>query len=391
MQEALQPNRPLAAAGPSGTEPQKVLRSRVEAHSLVSLWDNMEDVVSSTTEKFVPHVWRWDDIREVLMAAGDIVSLEEADRRALILANPGVFPKYFTTNNLYVAYQLVRPGETAAVHRHTPSASRFVLEGNGGYTVVEGEKCPMQRGDLILTPQGTWHDHGNDGEAPAIWVDVLDLPIVDHQGAIHFDFVYGEADHGGGEPIRKYSQSIRTEIGYSTSLYGTGGMQPAYVDSKRGDGIGSPQFVYPWEATYAALNRLRDHEGSPFDGIVLRYTDPTTGGPISPTMDFTVQLLRAGEATKSHRHTSSTSYTCIQGSGETIVDGQVMSWGENDTFVLPSWCWHSHQNHSATEDAILYAVSDLPISVKLGLYREQAEGEPDGAWRGRPGTYERRQ
>lgn len=360
---------------------QRALRERVEATSLVSLWDHFEDVVSHTTAPFRPHVWRWDDIRPLLLEAGNVVSLDEADRRAIILANPGVFPKHFTTTNLYVAYQLVGPGETAAVHRHTPSASRFVLEGNGGYTVVEGEKCPMERGDLILTPQGTWHDHGNDGKAPAIWVDVLDLPVVDHLGAIYFDFDYAEGSREGGEPARRRMQTVQGPPGYSNAVYGAAGLMPTYVSHQRGDGIGSPKFVYPWKETLRAIEELRSRsDGDPFDGIILRYTDPVSGDSVSPTMDFTVQMLAAGQATRMHRHTSSTVYTCLEGRGRSVAGSETLHWAKNDTFVVPSWAWHKHEN-VGDSDAVLYGVSDMPIAKKLGLYREQGEGEPDGAWR----------
>lgn len=355
-----------------GTDQRAALRQRNEAASFIGLWDYFSDITRSTSSVFQPHVWRWSDARALLFDALELVTLEQADRRAFILSNPGVFPKHFTTNTLYVAYQIVGPGETAAVHRHTPSASRFVLEGNGGFTVIEGEKCMMNRGDLILTPQGTWHDHGNDGTEPALWVDVLDLPLVDHLGAVFFEFAYSEADETTGDEVPRRLQTVNMPDNHSGNLYGTSGLLPAYGSSPRGKGLGTPKFVYRWSETVEALDRLRDYEGSPFDGVILRYANPVTGGPTTDTMDFTVQALRPGQETSSHRHTSSTVYCCLEGSGVTEVDGVRLEWGRNDTFVVPSWAWHRHINEDAKERAILYAVTDSPIAQMLNLYREEA-------------------
>ena len=320
-------------------------------------------------------------VRPMLNSAYHLISLDRTDRRVLILSNPAVFPEASTTNNLYVSYQLVGPGETAQVHRHTPGASRFILEGEGGYTVVEGEKCPMSRGDLILTPQGTWHDHGNDGSAPAIWVDVLDLPLVAHMGAIHFDFAYGEASDPRGEPIARRTQSVRIPADHSTNLYGKAGLLPTFIDRERGAGQGTPKYVYPWSETREALERLKKYDGSRFDGIALRYTDPTTAESVTPTMDFVAQMLRPGEATAAHRHTSSTVYCCLEGMGRSIVDGKEIVWGRNDIFTVPTLAWHEHENGSSTESAILYAVTDAPVARMLRVYHEQtrdSDGEING-------------
>ncbi|MHB1986794.1 MAG: cupin domain-containing protein [Acidimicrobiales bacterium] len=348
------------------------LRKRNEAASFIGLWDYFSEITRSTSSVFQPHVWRWSDARQLLFDALELVSLEQADRRAFILSNPGVFPKHFTTNMLYVAYQIVGPGESAAVHRHTPSASRFVIEGSGGFTVIEGEKCVMNRGDLIITPQGTWHDHGNDGEEPALWVDVLDLPLVDHLGAVFFEFDYEEEDPATGERKQQKLQTVTEPGDHSENLYGASGLLPAYETGVRGKGNGTSKFVYRWADTLAALKRLGDYEGSPYDGVIMRYADPMTGGPTTDTMDFTVQQLRPGESTRSHRHTSSTVYCCLEGSGRSEVGGMVLEWGRNDTFVVPSWAWHRHMNSSSDTPAILYAVTDAPVAQRLALYREEA-------------------
>lgn len=341
--------------------------------SLVGLWDVVHDVELAEPRKaFQPHIWKWDDLRSLLLEAARSIPLSEADRRVLILSNPAVYPKHYSTNTLYVSCSIYNPGEKAAAHRHTPSASRFVLEGEGGYTTIEGEKCTMSRGDLIITPNGTWHDHGNEGNGPVLWVDVLDLPLVEMLGATSFEFDYRESVGDTGEMVRREVQTITEPADHSTNVYAAGGLRPAFVNHQRGKSRSSPMLVYRWRDTEAALNRLRGYEGSPFDGLILEYTNPLSGDALTPTMGFAVQLLRASEHTRRHRHTSSTAYCCLKGGGKTIVGDKVLEWTENDMFVVPSWAWHEHVNSSASDDAVLYSVTDAPTLHRLGLYREEA-------------------
>jgi gentisate 1,2-dioxygenase len=247
-----------------------------------------------------------------LRVAAKTVPIEECERRALVFANPGLDGKPYITNTLFAAYSLYNPGERAPVHRHTPSASRFVLEGDGGFTVVEGEKLRMSRGDLILTPTGTWHDHGNDGREAVIWVDVLNVPLVESLNATRFEFDYTERDaqSNTGEPIPKTLQTVREPDDHSQRLYGTGGIKPLFVSHRRGPTEHSPMFVYRWENTRAALEKLSSYEGSPYDGIIFEYVDPTTGGCVMPTMSFRCQMLRRCEHTLAHRKTASHVY-CV--------------------------------------------------------------------------------
>lgn len=353
----------------STTDARELIRQRSRELGLVGLWDIVHEVELAEPKKsFVPCLWRWSDIRPLMLDAARHVPLAESDRRVLILSNPGVFPKHYSTNTLYVSCSIYNGKEEATVHRHTPNASRFVLEGSGGYTNIEGEKCTMSRGDLIVTPNGTWHDHGNDGDEPVLWIDVLDLPLVESLSATQFEFDYREPASGG--PVRKY-QSVSCPGEHSTNLYGTGGMRPTFVPHLRGKSVGTPMFVYRWKDAERALDRLRDYAGSPFDGVMLEYVNPVNGEPVTTTMSFAVQLLRPGEATRRHRHTSSTFYCCFKGRGRTVVNGETLEWGENDLFVIPSWAWHEHVNADSTKDAVLYAVSDAPVMQRLGLYRAE--------------------
>lgn len=350
--------------------------------NLVEFWEERADVeLLQPRNRARACRWRWADIEPRLRVAAKTVPIEECERRALVFANPGLDGKPYITNTLFAAYSLYNPGERAPVHRHTPSASRFVLDGDGGFTVVEGEKLTMSRGDLILTPSGTWHDHGNDGREAVIWVDVLNVPLVESLNATQFEFGYTESDaqSNTGEPVPKSVQTVREADDHSQRLYGTGGIAPLFVSHRRGPTEHSPLFVYRWAATRAALERARDYPGSPYDGIIFEYVDPTTGGPVMPTMSFRSQMLRPREKTTAHRKTASTVFCVLEGEGYTEVEGARLEWTRNDVFTVPGWLWHRHVNTSGA-DAFLYTVTDEPAMKKLGLFREQARGE-DGVVR----------
>lgn len=355
-------------------ESRATLTSDAKALHLVEFWEERADVeLRAPRNKAVAHRWCWSDIEPRLRLAATTVPIEECERRALVFANPGLDGKPYITNTLFAAYSLYNPGEQAPVHRHTPSASRFVLDGDGGFTVVEGEKLRMARGDLILTPSGTWHDHGNDGRAAVIWVDVLNVPLVESLNATRFEFDYREQDSGSntGQPIPKTVQTIREPADHSLRLYGTAGLVPLFASHRRGPTEHSPMFIYRWESTRQALLNLRSYDGSSFDGVILEYVDPTTGGPVMPTMSFRSQFLRPGEHTRAHRKTASTVYCVLEGEGATVVEGKRLDWKRNDVFTVPGWLWHEH--HNTGGDAFLYSVTDEPAMRKLGLYREQSK------------------
>jgi gentisate 1,2-dioxygenase len=354
------------------------LKEDAKALHLVEFWEQRADVeLLQPRNKARPFRWRWSDIEPRLRVAAKTVPIEECERRALVFANPGLDGKPYITNTLFAAYSLYNPGERAPVHRHTPSASRFVLDGDGGFTVVEGEKLKMSRGDLILTPSGTWHDHGNDGEQPVIWVDVLNVPLVENLNATQFEFNYSEPDEKSntGAPVAKKLQTVREPDDHSQRLYGTGGIKPLFVAHRRGPTEHSPMFVYRWDQTRAALERLQDYPGSPYDAIIFEYIDPTTGESVMPSMSFRCQMLRSGEQTRSHRKTASTVYCVLEGDGVTEVEGTRLEWTRNDVFTVPGWLWHAHRNSGDTA-AFLYSVTDEPTMRKLGLFRE--EGRASG-------------
>ena len=351
------------------SDKQEALARQAHRLQLLAYWSLRSEIeLGEPRSAAVPYLWKWKDAVPLLLESADVVTIEEAERRALLFANPGLGGKPWMTSTLYGALQFIRPGESAACHRHTPSASRFILQGSGGFTTLAGEKCRMSPGDLIITPNWIWHDHGNDGVEETIWLDVLDVPIVERLDATFFELTYTETDPQSGEPETRTLQTITRPPDYSRNLYSRGGIAPKFVS--RPVGQDSPLFVYKWETAREALERLRAYESDPYDGILVEYTNPVTGGPAMATMSFQMQLLRPGQRTLAHRHTTSSVYCAVQGEGSTVMNGARFEWSQNDVFVIPSWVWHEHANQSA-QDAILYSVSDAPTIQKLGLYREQ--------------------
>jgi len=232
--------------------------------------------------KAVPFVWHWRDLRPEAMRAAELVGTEQAERRVLRMHNPGLQGSS-AANTLVANIQIVMPGEIARAHRHTPSALRLIIEGKGGYTVVNGDRIPMSPGDLVLTPNWTWHDHANDTDAPVIWLDGLDAPLVRMLEA------------GFYEQFPEEAQSLGEGADGNVAKYGAGGLRPAWETP---GGKYSPLWHYPFTQARAALEKLAaEQPGSPFDGVILEYTNPATGGPAMPTIGCYVQVLRPGDHT----------------------------------------------------------------------------------------------
>jgi gentisate 1,2-dioxygenase len=288
------------------------------------------------------------------MEAGRRITAKEAERRVLILENPGLRGKSGITQSVYAGIQLVMPGEIAPTHRHVASALRFVIESEGGYTAVDGERTTMRPGDFILTPSWTYHDHGNPGEKPVVWLDGLDIPIVNF-----FDTSF--AEHYPGE-----TQPITRSEGDSLARYGSNFLPLDYV-SPRGS---APLFTYPYSRSRETLDRLyRDGPTHPCHGVKVQFTNPTSGSYPMPTLGAFLQLLPAGFHGAAYRSTDATVYCVVEGRGSSQVGGSVFDWNPHDVFVVPSWAPVAHQ---AQEEAVLFSFSDRPSQKALGLWREQA-------------------
>lgn len=330
----------------------------LEQHDLSPLWTQYRDLMPASPQPdSVPHLWRYSDLKQLLLRAGELVDHKDAIRRSLNLLNPGFEGrKVAAVGNLYAAIQLVLPGEVAPSHRHGAAALRLIIEGDGGYTAVNGERAIMRPGDLILTPSWAWHDHGNPTDEPMIWMDGLDMPLINALGTSFY-----EAD-------TQDQQDLVASDDASVRAFAQPGLLPTWRGSTAAY---SPLAKYPWETTERALlEAAEDTAGDPYDGVMYEYVDPTDGGPVMPTMACFAQLLAPGTATEAHRHTSSTVYHVVRGSGSTIMDGNRIDWDQHDIFVIPSWASHHHVNRNG-EPAFLFSFSDRPVLEALDLYREQ--------------------
>jgi gentisate 1,2-dioxygenase len=313
----------------------------------------------------VPVLWRYRDLRAHVLRSVELVSPEKAGRRVIYLNNPGRRDVAAAVGWLYSGLQVMHPGEVASAHAHSASALRFIMEGAGAYTIVDGHKMTLGANDFVLTPNGTWHEHGVASEGtPCIWQDGLDIPLVNTLEA-NFYAVHPNMQQAVGYPVDDM-----------TDTWGNPGLQPATGSWQKGY---SPLLKYEWAPTYDALQRYaKATDGSPFDGILMNYVNPATGGPVMQTIGAAMQLLRPGEHTKAHRHTGSFVYQVAKGSGHSVIDGKRFDWTERDIFCVPSWAWHEHANASASEDACLFTFNDLPVMQALGFYREEAFGDNGG-------------
>jgi gentisate 1,2-dioxygenase len=303
------------------------------------------------SEGMEPKLWRWADIYPALMETAEVVRLgSDAFRRNVGLQTG--------SRTISMGFQIVLPGEVAPPHRHTNTALRFVIKGGGAYTTSNGEPMPMYPGDLLIQPNWAWHDHVNHSDQPIIWIDALDTGLVNFLSASFRE----EWSEGTNQPLTK-------KDGASRRLYG-----PARQPALQSEGAGVP-YHYKWAETLEALQELADQGiHDPYDGVLLEYKNPISGGHTFLTMTCHLQMLLPGEETHFHRHTGTTLYHTVQGQGVTELDQGTpteLKWDEHDSFSLPSWRWHRHRNRSATEPAILFSLTDRPVLKMTGLDREE--------------------
>lgn len=334
----------------SGANVNEAFYAELADNHYSPLWQLMGNLGPEAKTTLVPHIWRYEQARRLMISAGEIVPLEDALRRVLGFRNPGSLPHQRTgaTDTLWAALQLVLPGEIAPSHRHTPSALRFIVEGDGAYTVVNGQRVAMDKGDFLLTPNGHWHEHGHTGDGPMIWLDGLDSPLMSrlNQYIIEEDPNYQDVD----PPL---------PAAYANGLFAKPWGAPEKVEQP---------LVYKLADALETIEYLRSGEGDPFDDIIIEYRNPISGGPVMTTVGAYLQLIRPGIDTRAHRHTHSTVYHVVRGSGYSIVDGRRIDWTEGDTIAIPLWYEHSHHNPTG-EDAILFSYTDKPAIEALGIGR----------------------
>lgn len=323
-------------------------------HSVAPLWEHIQEMMSvAPVTEAKPHLWRFQEIRPRLLEAGHMIPPEDAERRTLMLENPSLNGRHRVTEALYAGLQLIMPGEIAVAHRHSPSAMRMVIESEDAYSAINGERCPMAPGDLVLNQSWHWHGHIHEGTAPHISMTCLDMPLVKFLGPL-FAESYPEAEHPethpAGDSIARHGANMRM----------MGATPPATEHS--------PVFHYPFDKTRETLLRIAaGGESDPYHGVKMEYLNPVTAGSVLPTMSAFMQYLPGGFATRPYQSTAAWVYQAVEGSGRTIVGDTVLDWGPKDIFVVPSWYPHHHE---AAEDSFLYSYSDKIVHEKLGLFRE---------------------
>ena len=341
---------------PTDTPERLAFYEKIDKQAYTPLWAVFSDIITPQPKSDCrPHLWRFEQAREWLLEAGELITAKEAERRVLILENPGLRGDSRITTSLYAGLQLVLPGEVAPAHRHSQSALRFVLDGGGAHTSVNGERTIMEYGDFVITPPWAWHDHGNDSDQPMIWMDGLDIPVASFFDA-SFAEGYGEDEH----PVSR-------QTGDCLARYGAN-MLP--VDFQQRE-LASPIFNYPYARSREALATMqRQQEWDPCHGLKMRYVNPVDGGFAMPTISPFLQLLPQGFKTAAYRSTDATVFVATEGSGRSTIDDQEITWGPRDIFVAPSWKWIVHQ---ADDEAVLFSYSDRVAQQKLGFWREQRD------------------
>jgi gentisate 1,2-dioxygenase len=337
------------------TPERQAFYDRISRENLTPLWLSLAHLVTpEPVSRCEPASWAFGGIRSAMIEAGGLITAKEAERRVLILENPGLRGQSKITTDLYAGVQLVLPGEVAPAHRHAQSALRFVLEGEGAHTTVDGERTVMHEGDFIITPPMAWHDHGNESGRPIFWLDGLDIPIVQF------------LDASFSEHLVEDEQSLARPAGDCDARFGSN-LLP--VDHKAVTGA-SPVFNYPYARTRDALERLRRTAAwDPCHGLKMRYTNPATGGYPMTTIAAFIQLLPTGFTTASYRSTDATVFVAVEGRGRTRIGPDfAVDWQPKDIFVVPSW---KRVTHEVAADAVLFSFSDRPVQEALQLHREE--------------------
>ena len=334
---------------------RRALYLRLYEQKLAPLWEVIHQLVpEQPSTPCQPALWSYREVRPYLMEAGTLISAAEAIRRVLVLENPGMRGQSCITQSLYAGLQLILPGEVAPTHRHSQSALRFVVEGSGAYTNVDGERIAMHPGDLILTPSWTWHDHGHDVAEPVVWLDGLDLRIVQAFGA-----QFSENHPQGIQPVSRSEGSSDARYGHH--------LKP--VNATVPFGKRSPIVSYPYSRSRDSLAVLaKETDPDPCHGWKMQFLNPHTGGSAIPTMAAFIQLIPSGFHTQPCRSTDGTVYCVVEGCGHVLLWGKTFAFEQHDVFVAPSWVPVSVQ---ASDDVVLFSFSDRPGQEAMGLWREE--------------------
>jgi gentisate 1,2-dioxygenase len=329
--------------------------AELKAHNLVPLWPSLRALLPP--DKPRPNTrathWPYATLKPLLLKAGTLAPIEKAERRVLVLANPGHgLEKMQASAAMYMGMQLLLPGEWAPSHRHTPNAVRMVVEGEGAWSTVDGEKCPMLRGDLILTPTGLWHEHGHDGTEPVVWLDVLDLPLVYYmEASYHVD---------GGR------QTVTT--GHGERRYASGGVVPTRVFERSHKAY--PMLRYPWADVRVALESLAADQPQ-LDAVQVTYVNPETGSDAENILGFYALMLKPGQTLKLPVRSPAMIFHLIEGDASIQIEDQGFKLAEADTCCAPGYTAVTLANKSASKAAFLFIADETPLHKKLGVFENR--------------------
>jgi len=345
-------------------ELEQLYRDFAAGH-MMPLWTQLGDLMPMTpAPRAVPHVWKWAELYPLAQRSGELVPVGRGgERRAIGLGNPGLGGNAYISPTLWAAIQYLGPKETAPEHRHAQNAFRFVVEGEGVWTVVNGDPVRMSRGDFLLTPGWHFHGHHNMSDQPMAWIDGLDIPFCHQNDVGFFEF--------GSERVTDYATP---QFSRAERLWGHAGLRPL---SGLENTVSSPLAAYRWAATDMALTEqlLLEEEGQPATieqgHAAIRYVNPTTGGDVMPTIRAEFHRLRQGTETKGRREVGSSVFQVFEGRGEVSLNGAAYKLEKGDLFVVPSWV---HWVLRAETPFDLFRFSDAPIMERLNFARTQIDG-----------------
>ncbi|QOZ44730.1 cupin [Bradyrhizobium sp. CCBAU 53340] len=349
---------------PEDTPELRQLYSELEAEYLKPLWTQIDDLMPVVpAPKAVPHIWKWSRLLPLAQRSGELVPVGRGgERRAIGLANPGLGGRAYISPTLWAAIQYLGPHETAPEHRHAQNAFRFVVDGEGVWTVVNGDPVRMSRGDLLLTPGWHFHGHHNDTDAPMAWIDGLDIPFSYQNDVGFFEF--------GSDRVTDYATP---RLSRGERLWSYPGLRPL---SQLKDTVSSPLGAYRWEFTDRALAEqlILEDEGQPATveqgHAAIRYVNPTTGGDVMPTIRAEFHRIRAGTSTPPRREVGSSVFQVFEGSGTVSLNCARTSLEKGDLFVVPSWVGWSLEAETQFD---LFRFSDAPIMERLHFARTQID------------------
>ncbi len=333
--------------------PDAGLIAALERANIHPLWDRYKKITPVAPKpRDAPFRWRWSDVAPFADRAAAEVPVEDVERRALIMVNPAFGGETATTGNLLAAFPVLEPGDHARPHRHTAAAIRFATRAEGAVTIVNGRRCEMKEGDLILTPPMCWHGHVNEGRARTVWFDAANMPLICGLDASFF------------EPGQHGDNKFWTVDEGEERLWAEAGLAPTALPRA----VQSPKYRYPGEATRRLLASARAGD----DGAkTIRYVHPETGGPVMTTLDCYAVRLEQGSATRPKRSTHNAVHLVVSGEGRSTIGEREFEWSAHDVFTVPHWTWARHESRGGSAD--FFVVTDRAVFEKLDLVRDELQ------------------